>query len=117
MIVWESWRLMCSETNALYHRRKVQQLLARILLLQAVSGYENAHEVLHVTCDVQQLLNLRCCKQGCVYSCRRGAVKAQGQRRWCRCPKNAGELTAAEVNDIQGAPARGEARKANQGAA
>jgi len=37
-----------------------------------------------------------------VCSCRRGGVKAQGQRRWCRFPKNTGELTAAEVNDMQG---------------
>ena len=65
MIVWESWRLMCSETNALNHcsaSHKVQKLSARVLLLQAVSGYEDAHEVLHVARDAQQLMNLRCCE-------------------------------------------------------
>ena len=52
-------------TNAPNHRSASdihQQLLARVLLLQAVSGYEDAHEVLHVARDAQQLMNLRCCE-------------------------------------------------------
>jgi len=48
-------------TNAPNHRSAshiLQQLSTRVLLLQAVSGYKDEHEVLHVACDAQQLLNL-----------------------------------------------------------